>query len=459
MQVCFAAPVKFYSTYSELIPAPRGFDTIFNPLQSDKWQHFPENFPSNLTLSLGKDKTCHVVVAWNGRTMETIKVNLLDSARTIQFTARCPAISCKYIVLTESGMFMRRFQVSLNSEDDFERLQVILAGLRVAVKPARPRMSTADQSKLNCKYLGQPNVSANPLSTIESNTLAANLSAQNAFSDNSLVESQYATGSVEQGFQYPLCSQISSEIPWQAQSGSYFATALNHSDTQNEAQMVLPNQCFPFSNDTTSLTGPAPPIPSKPEVPSDCGMQSTVQSISVALNKETKANLEFTTEGSCSISKSTEGKDVTCIAPAELFTEKKSCLSKDNIELPQLRRDLISKPHETRSEGNRSQEIASEHLAITTPSEKNVLDNERNIRSEEGASKKGLKPLGVNKSNDTKNEEKASRQSPIVQPAATFQKIRISKRAIKEKLKDEYFMKWVSKVEEALSAMTDVQSP
>lgn len=454
MQVCFAAPVKFYSTYSELIPAPRGFATTFNPLRSDKWQHFPEDFPSNLTLSLGKDKTCHVVVAWNGRNMETVKVDLLESVRTIQFTARCPAISCKYIVLTESGMFMRRFQVSLNSDDDFERLQVILAGLRITVKPARPQIPASDQSKLNGKYYGQPNVSVNRLATTEPNALAANLSAPNAFPDNSLLDSQYVTGTIEQGFQFPLCSQIPSEIPWQTQSGSYFAKAVNPSEAQNEAQTVLPSQSLLFPNDTTNEIGMARSMPSKSELPADCGTQSTAQSIQVTLDKDAKATVELTSGENLSMSQSTVLNDV---APAELLSKAKSCLRKDNIELPQPRCDQASKLDELRSAVSQSQDIVIEDSIKIKPFEKNVLENQRNIPAKEGASEKGPKPFIKDKSKyDTKNEEKACSQLPMTQSAATFQKIRISKRTIKEKLKDEYFMKWVSKVEEALSAMTDL---
>ncbi|QLQ78078.1 hypothetical protein HG537_0A03250 [Torulaspora globosa] len=455
MQVCFTAPVKFYSTYSELIPAPRGFDTTFNPLQSDKWQHFPKDFPSNLTLSLGKDKTCHVVVAWNGRTMETAKINLRDSARTIQFTARCPAISCKHIVVTESGMFVRRFQVSLKSKDDFERLQVILAGLRITVKPARSQVPAPDQSRLSSNYWGQPNVSVNVLSTTESNTLAANHSVPNAFCDNSPMDSQYVTGSIEQGFQYPLYSQLPSDIPWQTQSGSYFTKAVNPSETQNEAQILLPSQSLPLPNGTTNQTGPIRPIPSNPERPSNCGIQSTAQSIRVSPDKERKVIVELATEENLSTSESTVREDM---APAELFTKTKSCLSKENIELSQSCRDQICESRETRRAVTRSQEIAKEHLVNLKSVESNVLDNQGNIQSKEGTSEKGLKPLIIDKSkHNRKNDEKTCSQSPMIQPAATFQKIRISKRTIKEKLKDEYFMKWVSKVEEALSAMTDLQ--
>lgn len=430
MLAIFTAPVKFYSTYPELIPAPRGFDTTFSPLEASKWQHFPIGVPSKLSFSMGKDMICHIVVTWNGRTTETVKINLLESARTVQFTAHSPAISCKYIVLMGSGMFLRRFQVSLTTGEDFDRLSVVLSRLRLAVKPARP------PGRAPGKY-EQPNFQAKAVPITKQSGFGATPSMETPSGDNTLLESQYATSTVEQGYDYPICSQVVPDTPWQSQSDQCFVKPVDTqtSKGQDADQMIHASQCLPLL---------------KPKLTNQYQAKGITQRNPVSKDKSIEIDVELTDQNMIK-----SGMDDVI----GMFTKSPDVSLNNNKHDTQPLRKQSPKPNELRIEVQDPQVHNKECLLNTNRSEKNVLGCQRNIPSGSGAIENGSKALPMKKGKQwiATTEKEACDPLPKDMPAATAQKIRISKRLIKEKLKDEYFMKWVSKVEETLSGMTDLQ--
>lgn len=137
MQEYCATLVRIYSKYTEQIPAPLGFDTPSRSLETSKWQHFPVS--GNLVFLILKeyDNSYIVKILRNEIILEYMRVSLIGSDKVVQFTARSPIISCKYVVRENSGIFIKRFQIVLHNDEDFARVYAALSDLRFVVRSAR----------------------------------------------------------------------------------------------------------------------------------------------------------------------------------------------------------------------------------------------------------------------------------------------------------------------------------
>lgn len=454
MQSIFSASIKFFSTYSELIPAPRGFESAGATLNPHKWQHFPTETASCFNLDVGKDKTCHINVGWKGQTMETVRINLLNSAQTVQFTARSPAISCKYIVWTEAGMFIRRFQVSLSHDEDFARLQLILSRLKLVVKPARRPIPAPNQSDSHENQFETLTGHVKPALPLGPNSLAANLGTDVTCMNNPILDSQFQATAMEQSFQYPLYSQVVTEAPWQTQSSQSFEKAPN-THVSGAASAYRPSPLSPpilKASETTATFSTSQAVPLNYKLPSvgqiECEIQASisdpfenlVRTPDIVFNSKSGSRQDNTGEPDQDIREQLTTK-----------TEVYGGHNGDYLSDQQLKKkDTTAKAREEKTSNN---DCTTKRSDLS----KNVLDMKCDIPSLYVSEKKAPKvpATGLSKQKNSKTEEKTCDHWPESQSKAQCLKVRITKKMIKERLKDEYFMKWVSKVEESLSAMTE----
>lgn len=129
-----SAPIKVYSRYGDQILAPLGLDTPSKYLDLKKWHHFP-SITRIMFLVMREGTQAIFKVVWNETPLEIARVDLTNSQGTIQFSAKSPSISCKYMV---TSRHMKRFQLAFNSESEFSEVCALVTNLGITVKEARP---------------------------------------------------------------------------------------------------------------------------------------------------------------------------------------------------------------------------------------------------------------------------------------------------------------------------------
>ena len=130
--------IKKYSKYTIPSLAPNGFYSMLEPPQIDKWQHLSTNCTLQfrvLLMDLGQ-VVIHIVLN-NSTLLENIKLPLGNNQDMIQFSCKCPIISCKYISEEFGPKMLRRFQINLPNEIDFNKTIVSLKNLNFILRTAK----------------------------------------------------------------------------------------------------------------------------------------------------------------------------------------------------------------------------------------------------------------------------------------------------------------------------------
>ncbi|QID87271.1 hypothetical protein GRS66_009942 [Saccharomyces pastorianus] len=130
--------IKKYSRYTIPSLAPKGFSSVLEPPHIDKWQHLSVNCTLQFKVLLEDSGQVALQVILNNSTfLEHIRLPLGSNHDSIQFSCKCPIISCKYISEEFGPKVLKRFQINLSNEMDFNRIVISLKNLSFIVKTAK----------------------------------------------------------------------------------------------------------------------------------------------------------------------------------------------------------------------------------------------------------------------------------------------------------------------------------
>ncbi|AQZ09186.1 REC114 (YMR133W) [Zygosaccharomyces parabailii] len=421
MEEYLCAPVKVYSRYGEHILAPLGLDTPSRHLEVNKWQHFPS--VARIALIIMKDGTNVIFkVVWDGALLEYARVDLKSTDSIIQFSAKSPSISCKYML---APRLMKRFQVTFNCESEFMKACSLIASLGVKVKQARPTPS--ENSRLvpsHCLPLfGGQAPTQTPL--------------QSTFSQTSMQDYNFSQ------------SQWAHEVPARPDVLSLAGRSLQKPSTQ-VIEFMRAEDSFLKPNVITSSTTKASNPEAIPETTANIPILPTVN--------------ENTTNTPIHPTVNERTPTPIAVQPASnsCTSEKSSLTSSMHMNQHQVSMYSLNSKSPTSVE---ERPIVDAQLKARSHGAKEILDGaSRNVEGQR-----------VLKQPDSTVSSLASAVTPHISKAlepaspekldvpkklhndenkhATFTELKISKKLIKQKLKDKKFMKWVSKVEAVLQEL------
>ncbi|CAL9730422.1 hypothetical protein MOUN0_J05204 [Monosporozyma unispora] len=134
--------IKFFSQFLEDIPISNGVETQMSQLDMSKWKHFSEN--ENFKFKLKYENEALTLTVWinNVQPLEHIIISKQDielkRLNHVQFSIKSPRISCKYLKLSNNfNLVQRRFQMTLEKEDDFNKLIQLFKQINFVVKEAK----------------------------------------------------------------------------------------------------------------------------------------------------------------------------------------------------------------------------------------------------------------------------------------------------------------------------------
>ncbi|GHM90581.1 hypothetical protein SCAW_025610 [Saccharomyces cerevisiae] len=147
--------IKKYSKYTIPSFAPNGFQSMLEPPQIDKWQHLSANCTLQFRVLLMDSRQILINVVLNNSTLlENIRLPLGDNQDLIQFSCKSPIISCKYISEEFGPRMLRRFQMNLPNDVEFNRTVVSLKNLNFVLRTARTSIA---QSTITSQVQGNNN--------------------------------------------------------------------------------------------------------------------------------------------------------------------------------------------------------------------------------------------------------------------------------------------------------------
>lgn len=448
---CFHVPVRFYSTYLESIAAPAGFETQAAPLDSNKWQHLPPNYPIKLRIRLENDSSYSIQVVWNERVLDKMKISLGDNRRLVQFTAKSPSISCKYIIWQDSEPFMRRFQITLNGDDDFIKLCTILRELRLVIKPARGVVPQEKQPQ-GLKSRQESQTGTNHTLTFRvrdpPGASAATKNTNLSLTGKSLLDKKYFTQAENPHPNYLLASQAPAgplPNPLSVQVQDY-SVVFNSTSRKESPPPFLNDGLLQKACDQSmdSMTDPAAVY-----------QQEQIRCKATArtpTHEEVDVILEDVQENSQQANIAQHG--VSNAAIEQILKPQKGSSSHkitNKSQESEIHGEELAAVEEPLPKVRSHKYVSASREPSTCNSiENNVLLGLEEVRVNTDQNNK--KTINIHK--DRTKVVKGTKSDPItgikIRPPG---KIRLSRRTIKEKLKDENFMKWVSKVEETLREM------
>lgn len=410
MDIEFSSPLKFYHTYLENIYAPQGLRTSSRHLERNKWRCLGTE--TQLEFTIRKERNYIIVkVTNNGQALDYAVVNSYKGREMMQFCARKPSISCKYMI---SPTHMRRFQVAFANDSDFLEANNRIIGLglivvRAQIPPVNSQSATIPQ------YNTQT-----PLQSILS-LLTQTATAEDNF-PHSQLNSETSTN-IQEKLEAVKRATVSTtfaepeRVPNPVQS--------QESQELRKRNLVEDRISFPHFNDSIV----APSIPLENGLALNSGVEILASQPYQNTTIENRAQKD-------SLSpplgvRYTLPQELTKPPPAPL-----SQLPAPSAPLAQFQTSQTPKSAPQASIVNSQIPIQTSRttvvhpLALATTSLQNQENNEINDKS------KKLE----NNSN------------------TTIPEVRISKKLIKRKLKDKKFLKWVAKVEGVLSEMIEKKS-
>ncbi|SJM82132.1 uncharacterized protein ZBIST_0327 [Zygosaccharomyces bailii] len=424
MEEYLCAPVKVYSRYGEHISAPLGLDTSSRHLEVNKWQHFPS--VARIVLIIMKDGTNAIFkVIWDGTPLEYARVDLKSADSTIQFSAKSPSISCKYML---TPRLMKRFQVGFNCESEFMKACSLIANLGVKVKQARPTPSENSRLVLpHCLPLFGGQV---PTQTPLQSTFS-----QTSMQDYSFSQSQWAH-----------------EVPGRPEVLSLTGRPLQKPSTQ-VIEFMRAEDSFLKPNVITSSTTKAFNPDTIPETTANIPILPKVN--------------ENTTNTPINPTMNESTPSLIAVQPASnsSTTEKSSVPSSKQMNQHQLSMYSLNSKSYTSVE-ERPPNVDAQLKACSLGA-KEILDGaSRNVEGQRVpkqsdstvSSLESAVTPHVSKAIELASPEKLDVPKKLHNDEnkhANFTELKISKKLIAQKLKDKKFMKWVSKVEAVLQELAN----
>lgn len=411
--------VKTYSAYAKLAQAPFGFQMPCKPTDAKAWYHIPTG---NIKFAIFEAESgCLIIkVEKDGIIMEIASVDIFGSDKYIQFSARSPSISCKYIVRQGINLFIKRFQIAFHDEKDFAKTCSTLSYLRFVVKNARPSIplnNAVHNSQLPSDMREKLPYKSNQFSqTTQIYQTPSILPCEDERKD---LNDALNPISSQQALLYDSFSQNSEQ--YQTIQGIVGTTEAGHTNVTLSAKQSISRCLEPAGTDNgTDLGVTLVDEPSDKEIP---GLKSKMEAALSTRQSEdhyeptevpdepenTRFLPAYTTKGL--------GKSIESALPT----------ASANPTLP------VSEPNATRQP------------IVPAQCEK------KEIRPGERLHKESMeKPI----------EQSLGKTNPIMARTEVkkgLPKVSITKRIIAQKMKDENFMKWVKKVESSMLEMSKTE--
>lgn len=410
MDIEFSLPLKFYHTYLENIYAPQGLGTSSRHLEKNKWRRFGTE--AQLEFTIRKEGNYIIVkVTNNGQALDYAVVNSYKGREMMQFCARKPSISCKYMI---SATHMRRFQVAFSNDLDFLEANNRIVGLGLIVVRAQiPPVNS--QSATISRYNTQT-----PLQSILS-LLTQTAATEDNFSHSQLI-SEMSTN-IQEKLEAVKRTTASTTVaePEHVPNPIQF----QESKELKKRNLVEDRFSFPHFNDSIVV----------PSIPLENGLALNSGVEILASQPYQNAPIENRSQKD----PPSPPLDVRYTLPQELTKPPPVPLPQFPVSSAPLAQSPTSQTPESAPQASiansqvpvqTSRPTIVHPLALATTSLQNQENNEINDKSK-------------------KLENNSSTATPDV---------RISKKLIKRKLKDKTFLKWVAKVEGVLSEMIEKKS-
>ena len=139
MNFKISVPIKLYSTYSDSINAPNGFDTPANQLDKSKWRHFNQNcFISLVIERFGGNRATLTTISGENVILDILCTIIGNSNNHFKLSCRSPSLSCKYLKQENGCQILRRFQIEFLNNSDFSNTLIILKSLNIPIKEFTP---------------------------------------------------------------------------------------------------------------------------------------------------------------------------------------------------------------------------------------------------------------------------------------------------------------------------------
>ncbi|CAR25811.1 ZYRO0A08646p [Zygosaccharomyces rouxii] len=411
MDVEFSFPLKFYHAYLENIYAPQGLNASSRHLEKIKWRRFGPEAQMQFTVRREGNYTI-VKVTRNGQALDYALVNSNEGRKLIQFCAKKPSISCKYMI---SSTHMRRFQVAFDNDSDFSDATNKIIGLGlIVVRAHMPPVISQSAAPPQCS-------SQTPLQSMLS------LLNQRATNDNAFPQSQ-------------LVPDMSMNV-WEELGPLTRTDAIFTSTREPDSNLVQLQESsslekmvseegvsgFPRFNDPIAApsitTGNCLAVnPAIEILASQPYVKSTIE------NKGPKDPPSPPLEDRITLP-----KGLIKLAPAPLPILPTAPAPLVQFQVPQ---SPESAPH-----------ASATHSQIPIPASE--------PHSVHPLASAAISPPNQEQNNETNGKLKKTEDNNT---NATLPELKISKKLIKRKLKDKKFLKWVSKVESVLSEMVEKTS-
>lgn len=411
--------IKKYSKYTIPSFAPNGFRSMLEPPQIDKWQHLSTNCTLQFRVLLMDSGQVLIHVVLNNSTLlENIRLPLGDNQDLIQFSCKCPIISCKYISEEFGPRMLRRFQINLPNDVEFNRTIVSLKNLNFVLRTAKTSIAQ---------------------NTITSQVLDINNGKKVNFAEGTNT-SNYAHSSTQFQTQNMIMdfSQRCQEKSEREQSNRSNIT-LPH-DNFPMAQQSWPNTELNVVHSSQDLNTPSATqtVLSRPE---PLNVQPLEVSQSLAKTTSCLPNIENQKNQTETNSDLLSRKDIASCKPGlmEIAHLPKERVEKESrmhsttglVKTPTTTVWSLEKENTTRQNFNNKENVDNK----LSDSQKSRGINTSNRRTE----------IPLNDTlNGTKEEVSLGGEITVnVKNANRNAPRKISKRLIKEKLKDKEFMNWV----------------
>ncbi|CEP61011.1 Rec114p LALA0_S02e04742g [Lachancea lanzarotensis] len=177
--------LKRYSSYLDYVPAPQGFHSTKIPTNINQWRHFQGNGNFKISLEQYSSDEGMMQLVMDARVMEQITWNTKDLLRQIaQCSAKYPAVLCKYLVILQGTVFLRRFQVGFSNVIEFERFCEALRLLGFPIKMApvfhasQSHLQSITESIMSSQYSLEKPYSTPPDSQISGMSVTQNSQRQ-----------------------------------------------------------------------------------------------------------------------------------------------------------------------------------------------------------------------------------------------------------------------------------------
>lgn len=387
----------------------------------EKWLHFPADRDINFQLRMLNDKTLQIRVVshFNNEVtlLEDITTKVVPDNMYVQFSVKSPAVACKYLSVTDNQLFINRFQITLGSDTEFLEVYQILQHLKFRLKCGRTMPSS-------------------------------NLVPTGRFHDVSAISANNSHFGMSQDI-------IHSQVFEDPNHNAYLPRGYSHAPVL-QAHGVLPSAtCGPegrLSYAQIHTTTPVEVIPDS---------QQRVRTPSSLVATPNEPNNER--QSWCDTSKEvvgpqprTEMERITdCKDTKEPIKPAQTCLvtGKSNSTRQSIVPDGINMATNKNNVANLEEKEMSFSEDVSEKMKDPVVADHRD--EVQAASAKAVEPeeaIEDRRGQSGPHRRLKKRDEDNMTPK------KISKKLIREKLRDRTFMKWVSKVERALETMSAVES-